>query len=135
MDFFRCMNNASGENLNWFWKGWFIKNWTLDQAVTDVKYVDNNPGKGALITLENKNQMVMPVTLEITKFNGDSVRVKLPVEIWERGGTYTLYFNSVKPLKKVVVDPDKVLPDVNAANNIWVDTSSIQYEDKRFKNK
>lgn len=135
LDFFRCMNNASGENLNWFWKGWFIKNWTLDQAVTGVKYVDDNPAKGAIITLENKNQLVMPATVEIIKFNGDSVKVKLPVEIWERSGTYTLYFNSVKPLKKVVVDPDKVLPDVNAANNIWVDTSSKQYEDKRFKNK
>jgi hypothetical protein len=135
LDFFRCMNNASGENLNWFWKGWFIKKWTLDQAVTGVKYVDDNPAKGAIITLENKNQLVMPVTVEITKFNGDSVKVKLPVEIWERGGTYTLHFNSTKPLKKVVVDPNKVLPDVNAANNIWVATSSKQPEDKRFKNK
>ncbi len=25
-DFFRTMNDASGEDLNWFWKGWFYKN-------------------------------------------------------------------------------------------------------------
>ena len=119
MDFFRCMNNAAGENLNWFWKGWFIKKWTLDQAVTNVKYVNDDPAQGSLITLENYNQLVMPVTLEITESNGHSERVKLPVEIWETSGKYTFRFHSKSPLVKVVVDPDKMLPDVNAANNVW----------------
>ncbi|MDR0793963.1 MAG: M1 family metallopeptidase, partial [Chitinophagaceae bacterium] len=35
-DFFHCMENASGEDLSWFWRGWFINNWKLDQAVKDV---------------------------------------------------------------------------------------------------
>ncbi len=124
MDFFRCMNNAAGENLNWFWKGWFIKTWTLDQAVTGVKYVNNDPAQGSLITLENKNQLVMPVTLEITESNGHSEKVKLPVEIWETSGTYTLQFHSTSPLLKVVIDPDKMLPDVNDTNNVWTATTS-----------
>ncbi len=119
MDFFRSMNNAAGENLNWFWKGWFLKKWTLDQAVTNVKYVNNDPAQGALITLENNHQLVMPVTLEITESNGHSERVKLPVEIWETSGKYTFWFHSKSPLVKVVVDPDKMLPDINAANNVW----------------
>lgn len=119
MDFFRDMNNAAGENLNWFWKGWFLKNWTLDQAVTNVQYVNNDPAQGSLITLENNNQLVMPVTLEITESNGHSERVKLPVEIWETSGKYTFRFHSKSPLVKVVVDPDKMLPDVNDANNVW----------------
>lgn len=25
-DFFRTMNDASGENLDWFWRGWFLRN-------------------------------------------------------------------------------------------------------------
>src|SRR5699024_4960320 len=48
-DFFRAMNNFSGENLNWFWRGWFVHNWKLDQAVTDVSYVKNDPENGAKI--------------------------------------------------------------------------------------
>ena len=118
-DFFRTMNNAGGENLNWFWKGWFVNNWTLDQAVTSVKYVHNGPAQGALITLENLNRLVMPVTLKIVQENGKTDTVRLPVEIWEKGGKYTLRFNSAVPLKKVVVDPGKMLPDVNPKNNIW----------------
>lgn len=31
-DFFRSMENGTGENLNWFWRGWFLNNWRLDQA-------------------------------------------------------------------------------------------------------
>ena len=26
-DFFYCMNEGSGRNLNWFWKKWFFDRW------------------------------------------------------------------------------------------------------------
>ena len=42
-DFFRMMNNATGEDLNWYWNEWYYQTWTLDQAVTSVNYVDNEP--------------------------------------------------------------------------------------------
>jgi hypothetical protein len=69
-DFFRSMNDASGEDLNWFWKSWFAENWRLDQAVKDVKYVDNDPAKGVLITITNNDKMVMPATVEVKESNG-----------------------------------------------------------------
>ena len=59
------MENVSGEDLGWFWRGWIINNWRLDQAVTGVKYVKNNPKNGAIISIENFEKMAMPVTLEI----------------------------------------------------------------------
>src|ERR1700761_3800877 len=39
-DFFRSMDNGGGEDLSWFWKGWFYNNWALDLAVVDAKYVN-----------------------------------------------------------------------------------------------
>ena len=119
-DFFRTMNDASGENLNWFWKEWFVKNYKLDQAVDSVGYVDGNPSKGSLITLQNKDQMVMPVTVEVKQSNGEVGRINLPVEIWETSGIYTLHYDSTSPIDSVIVDPNKVLPDVNPSNNVWV---------------
>lgn len=119
VDFFRSMNNGSGENLNWFWKEWFVKNWTLDQAVDSVKYVDDDPTKGSLITIENKDRMVMPVEVEVKESNGHSGRIKLPVEIWERTGLWTFKYNSTSKLDSVIIDPDKKLPDVNPENNYW----------------
>ncbi|HEX3387201.1 MAG TPA: M1 family metallopeptidase, partial [Mucilaginibacter sp.] len=60
-DFFRTMNDAAGEDLNWFWKEWFFTTWKLDQSIQSVKYVKDDPKNGALITLVNKEKMAMPV--------------------------------------------------------------------------
>lgn len=119
-DFFRTMNDASGENLNWFWKGWFYKTWTVDQAVTDVKYVNDDPAKGALITIENLDKLPMPTVAEVYESNGKSGRTRLPVEIWQRGGTWQFEYHSTSRLDSVVIDPDHLTPDVDRTNNKWV---------------
>ena len=38
--------------------------WKFDQAVTDVKYIDNNPSEGSLITIESKGKMILPVIIK-----------------------------------------------------------------------
>jgi len=119
-DFFHFMNNAAGEDLNWFWKEWFYTTWTLDQAITDVKYTDNDPYKGAVITIDNKGKMILPVIVKIIESSGTSGIVELPVEIWQRGGTWTFTYPSVSKIDKVILDPENVLPDINRGNNIWV---------------
>src|SRR5690606_32487557 len=45
-DFFRTMENVAGEDLGWFWRGWFLNNWRHDLAVDDVKYEKGNPENG-----------------------------------------------------------------------------------------
>ena len=61
------MNDASGEDLNWFFKPWFFTTWTLDQAVQSVTYVKDDAKQGAIVTLVNKGKLAMPVTLKITQ--------------------------------------------------------------------
>jgi hypothetical protein len=118
-DFFRTMNDAAGEDLNWYWKEWFFKTWTLDQAVKDVKYIDNDPSKGVLITIENLDQMAMPVTVAVKEQNGNTGTVNLPVEIWQRAGEWTFKYNSTSMIDSVTIDPDNKLPDVDRDNNVW----------------
>jgi len=118
-DFFHCINNAAGEDLNWFWKEWFFTTWKLDQTVTAVNYVDNDPSKGALITIDNKGKMTLPVILKIIQNNGKEETVKLPVEIWQRGGTWVYKYASTSKIDKVILDPENVLPDVDRKNNEW----------------
>lgn len=118
-DFFRTMENVSGENLNWFWRGWFLNNWKLDQAITNVSYVKNDPKQGALITLDNLEKMAMPTILQIETKSGKISRIKLPVEVWERNLRFTFQYPSTEEIKTVISDPDKVLPDSNSSNNIW----------------
>ncbi|MCJ7758536.1 MAG: M1 family metallopeptidase, partial [Gillisia sp.] len=116
-DFFQCINNATGEDLNWFWKEWFFTTWKLDQAVSAVTYVDNNPSKGALITIENKGKMIMPVIIKIIQANGQSETIQLPVEIWQRGGSWTFKYASTFKIDQVILDPENQLPDLERKNN------------------
>ena len=118
-DFFRAMNNGAGENLDWFWKGWFIENWKLDQAVKGVKYVDGDSTKGSLITLVNNDQMVMPASVRIVQANGRTDTLSFPVEIWERSGEFTFQYPSTSSIISVVLDPAERLPDADPANNVW----------------
>jgi len=118
-DFFRTMENAAGEPLQWFWRGWFMNNWRLDVAVSDVKYVDNDASKGALITLDNLEKMAMPVILEIKTKDGKTERITLPVDVWQRNTTWTFRHPSTTEIESVTYDPDKVLPDFNSDNNVW----------------
>ena len=118
-DFFHSINSAAGEDLNWFWKAWFFTTWKLDQAVTTVTYPDNDPTKGALISIENKGKMILPVILLVIQDNGKADTLKLPVEIWQRGGTWTFKYASTSRIDKVILDPEHLMPDVDRSNNEW----------------
>jgi len=118
-DFFRSMNDALGEDLNWFWKEWFYENWKLDQAVDNVQYVNGDQKQGADITISNRAEMVMPVEIQITEASGKTGRVSLPVEIWQRSGKWTFHYNSTDMIQSVTIDPDSQLPDVDISNNTW----------------
>jgi hypothetical protein len=118
-DFFRTMENAAGESLQWFWRGWFVNNWRLDVAVNDVKYINNDPSKGAYITLTNMEKMAMPTPLEIKFKSGKVERIKLPVEIWERNNSFVVKYASTEEIESVTYDPDKTMPDFNPDNNVW----------------
>jgi len=119
-DFFRTMENAGGESMQWFWRGWFLNNWQLDVAVSDVKYVKvNDTTKFSLITIDNLQKMAMPVIVEIKTVSGKTERINLPVEIWERNSSWTFRYNSPDEIQSVTYDPDKVFPDINPDNNVW----------------
>jgi hypothetical protein len=116
-DFFRTMENVGGEDLNWFWRGWVFNNWKLDQAVGGVQYVGGKPENGAMITVENLGQMVMPVTVLVKESNGKEQKIDLPVEVWQRGSDWTFTVKTTSKVTDVILDPDKKLPDVNRKNN------------------
>ncbi|PJJ79659.1 M1 family metallopeptidase [Mucilaginibacter auburnensis] len=118
-DFFRTIENAAGENLQWFWRGWFMNNWRLDVGVREVKYIDNDPAKGAIIIIDNLEKMAMPVVIDIKTKSGKTDRVKLPVEIWERNTSWQFRYPSTEEIESVTYNPDKQLPDYNPANNVW----------------
>jgi len=119
MDFFRAMEDGAGEDLGWFWRAWFYELWRLDQSVKDVDYVEQDPAKGAVITIENLDKMAMPAVVEVELTSGEKERFTFPVEIWQRGSSWTFRTSTKLPIKSVVIDPDHSFPDMDSKNNTW----------------
>lgn len=118
-DFFHTMENVSGEELNWFWRGWFFNKWKIDQAVKNVKYVNGDFKNGAQITVENIGQLPMPTTVQIKFKDGTTQIVKLPIELWKRNNEWTFKVDTTKEINEVKLDPNSQIPDINPKNNSW----------------
>ena len=128
-DFFRTIENVSGENLCWFWRGLFINNWKLDQGINSIKYVENDPKLGVYIKIKNFDKMAMPAILDIKTKSGKVTRVNLPVEIWQRNIDWTFKHSSVEEIESITLDPGHVFPDCNESNNTWNVISGVIEKD------
>ncbi len=128
-DFFRTIENVAGEDLSWFWRGWFQYNWRLDQGINSIKYVKNDPKQGVVISIENFEKMAMPVSLDVKTKSGQLTRVKLPVEVWQRNKAWSFKHNSTEEIESITLDPDHVLPDTNTANNSWTASKGLIEKD------
>jgi hypothetical protein len=116
-DFFRAMESEGGEDLSWFWRGWFFHNWTHDMAVTAVKYVDGDPARGADVTVANLGQLVLPATLRVTFASGQRLDISVPAETWMQTGRHVFAIPPHGPIAEVAIDPDHRLPDRDRSNN------------------
>jgi hypothetical protein len=114
-DFFRLMRDASGMELDWFWRDWVYTTARLDQAVEPV--VTDTTGRASVYVV-NRGSMVMPAELRITYDYGTADTVKLPVEMWNLGPRFG-YRLARKRVRRVEVDPRHVLPDQDRSNNVW----------------
>ncbi|NRS88831.1 hypothetical protein HNQ02_001749 [Flavobacterium sp. 7E] len=128
-DFFRTMENVAGEDLSWFWRGWFQYNWKFDQGINGIKYVKNDPKQGVVITIENFEKMPMPVILDVKTKSGKIDRVQLPVEIWQRNTSWSFKHDSTEEIESITLDPEHVLPDNNEANNVWSSGTGVIEKD------
>lgn len=114
-DFFNHMENVAGENLAWFFKGWFYGTGNIDLAVNSVRQYQDN----YVISLSNNGDIPMPVKMQVTFADDTTQMVELPVEIWQRGNEWNYLLETNKEVSKVVIDPSKMLPDVNFSNDSW----------------
>jgi hypothetical protein len=112
-DFFRLMRDASGMDLDWFWRDWIYTTARLDQAVDSL---GESEGRQK-VWLSNRGSMTMPVELELTYADGASERVRLPVEMWNLGPRFAYRVRGERRVVRAEVDPRRVLPDIDRSNN------------------
>ena len=119
-DFFRAMESEAGEDLSWFWRGWFYNNWQLDLAVTAIKPFPSNAAfKGSLVTVQSLDKMVLPATLRVTFADGTTRDIRLPAETWIRQVSTNVPVVSTSRVVRAELDPDHKIPDKDRSNNLF----------------
>jgi hypothetical protein len=115
-DFFRAMESEAGEDLSYWWRGWYANNWQMDLAVAAIETAkDGTP----LVRVEARDKLIMPAVLRVSYADGHAVDIRLPAETWIRAASVPI----AVPAGKVVraeLDPDHGLPDRDRTNNIAV---------------
>jgi hypothetical protein len=118
-DFFRSIENSAGEDLSWFWRGFFYTADVLDIGIETVATRSANGETFAIIALRRNTSIVFPVKLRVAYADGTTEDFSLPVAIWARGNR----FDAVVPARGTVTGarlwPDPSVPDWNPSNDTW----------------
>jgi hypothetical protein len=123
-DFFRTIENVSGEDLSWFWRGFFYTTDVLDIGVDSVSTVVQGDRQVARIVLHRHTSIPFPVSLRLKLADGTTRDVQLPVDIWTRGDRFVAELDVAGTVKGVRLWPDPSVPDWNADNDVWGDAPS-----------
>jgi hypothetical protein len=115
-DFFRMMEDVSGMNLDWFWRGWLYTTAQLDQGIAGI---ETDAAGDRWLVLENHGSMVMPAELRLTWTDGTSETVRLPVQMWYTGDRFLYRLPRGQTLAEAELDPRRRLPDMARENNRW----------------
>ena len=113
-DMWNTFEDVSGQDLDWFWRTWFYETWTLDQRVAEV----STEGGSSTIVIRDDGMAPMPVLLRLTRADGSTESLMLPVEPWLEGAREQSVTVEGE-VTKVEIDPDWVFSDVNRRNNVW----------------
>jgi len=118
-DCFRTIENVSGQDLSWFWRGFFYSTDVLDIGIDNVVNSEQDGSQVAVVTLSKNTSIVFPVSMRLALANGSTQDVHLPVDIWSRGNV----FKAVVQVKSAVTGarlwPDGLVPDWNPKNDTW----------------
>ena len=120
-DFFRTVENFTGEDLSWFWRGFFYTTDVLDIGIDSVSTTQSEGGTTAMVTMTKHTSIPFPVELRFKLADGSAQDARLPVQIWSQGDRYT----AAIPVRSRVIGarlwPVPTVPDWDADNDAWGD--------------
>jgi hypothetical protein len=120
-DFFRTMENVTGRDLAWYWRGFFYSTDVVDIGVDTAYTVNTRTGMRAVIQLSKHTSIPFPVEMRLKLADGTVKDVTLPVEIWAAGDTYEAMVPVDRKVVGVRLWPDPSVPDWQPANDKWGD--------------
>jgi len=113
-DFFRTIEDVSGEDLDWFWRGWFDTIQIYDAQIVELDADEET----VEITLSHVGGLVFPTTVEVTFADGTTERLAVPVEGFAASDELTVQIMSNgRTAVSAQIDPDALLPDTDRSND------------------
>jgi hypothetical protein len=119
-DFFNVIEDVAGRDLAWFWSAGFFDTAVVDQSIRAVQTLSIPSGERVTVVVEDLGDAPMPVLLTFTMADGSPYEARLPVEPWLGGAqTQSLTVDLPLPVARIDIDPARLLPDTDRANNRW----------------
>jgi len=120
-DFFRTIENATGRDLSWYWRGFWYTTDVLDVGIDSVSQANQAGQNVVVLSLHRMTSILFPVRLRLKYANGRTGDFTLPVNIWANGDRFNAQL--VVPARVVGARlwPDPSVPDWNEANDSWGD--------------
>ncbi len=114
-DFFFTINEASSENMEWFWQPWFFEKGFPDLKIKEVR----KDSRKNTILIENKGTLPLPIELLIKYFDGSSDKISKKMDIWKDGKREVeIIDDSGKDIKSIILGSD-YSPDINPLDNSY----------------
>jgi hypothetical protein len=120
-DFYRTMEDVGGRRLDWFWREWFKENPHFDQAIDSVLTRQVGDTQQVIVAFGNRARGVLPIHARFTFSDGSVEQYDYPAEVWSTNTTRYVrqYAFRGKTLRRIELDPDQRLVDIDRSNNTW----------------
>jgi hypothetical protein len=125
-DFFRTIESFTGNDLSWFWRGFFYTTDVLDIAIDSVATTQSSGGTTAIVTLVKRTSIPFPVEIRFKLADGSTQDARLPVQIWTQGDRYTAAIPVRARVTGARLWPVPTVPDWDAENDTWGDAPAAE---------
>ena len=129
-DFFRTMEDASGVDLDWFWRGWFYTNENVDVSMASVNFFKANSQSPDERSAELKAARGLPdISQERNKTEIPQTQEEIDNSIIDFYSTYDAYdvdeidreeyqafINNLSPEEKVIMEADQNFYEITFEN-------------------
>ncbi|MBK9732859.1 MAG: M1 family metallopeptidase [Chitinophagaceae bacterium] len=120
-DFFYSINNASEQDLNWFFIPWFMQSAYPDLALKKVQLEKGKKTSSETwnIIVSNTGALPVPVHLEFVLENDSVIRKDFTAIVWKEGNRDYNVQQALPGKLKYIRMGNEFIPDVNKKDNLW----------------
>lgn len=114
-DFFYSFNDASKQNLNWFWNNWFFSNNYIDLAIAKV----DKTAAGYNVVIKNNGGFAIPFDVIVEYTNGKKETLRQTPLVWKADQKSTgVKILRNTPIRSVTIDGG-IFMDANEKDNSY----------------